>query len=706
MLDREIVADQSMAGLEPDPQHIFIPFRGYCARKSVQLKEVVLEDNDIPKAILDYVNSNFITNIVIGACSRNALVKTFKKPDVPSYVTKCAPEFCSVYVIAKSKVLSVRSAQRPVANTPTPPRLPSSLGLTHQQSVEHASMDDFNTRASSLRGSMNSNGTERISWERNSDSSRAGRRTLMGSSWKISSSMDNIDIGGGTTSNRSSLSDDDNHEHFSFRNMIDVAAKDSDFSFVSGPRRDDTQQSNDLEAEMRRLRLELKQTMDMYSSACKEAINAKQKAKELNDWKLEELRKYEQTRYTEESAHALVEMEKAKCKAAIEAAEAAQKLAEKEAQKRKFAELKAKQEADEKNRALTALAQNDVRYRKYSIDEIEVATEKFSPQYKIGEGGYGPVYRGRLDHTPVAIKVLRPDAAQGRRQFQQEVEVLSSMRHPHMVLLLGACPEYGCLVYEYMNNGSLEDRLLRKGGTPSISWRVRFKIAAEIAIALTFLHQAKPEPLVHRDLKPANILLDRNYVSKISDVGLARLVPPSVANSVTQYHMTSAAGTFCYIDPEYQQTGMLTTKSDVYSLGIMLLQIITAKPAMGLSHHVQRAIDNGTFSEMLDPTVHDWPVDEALSFAKMALKCCELRKRDRPDIGSIVLPELCRLRDFGMTEDPNNFYAYQPVNHKPVPRPRSTIGQGSSRPSSRSPHRSPHSSQGSTRTSPWTPPQS
>lgn len=90
---------------------------------------------------------------------------------------------------------------------------------------------------------MNSNGTERISWERNSDSSRAGRRTLMGSSWKISSSMDNIDIGGGTTSNRSSLSDDDNHEHFSFRNMIDVAAKDSDFSFVSGPRRDDTQQS-------------------------------------------------------------------------------------------------------------------------------------------------------------------------------------------------------------------------------------------------------------------------------------------------------------------------------------------------------------------------------------------------------------------------------------------------------------------------------
>lgn len=228
-----------------------------------------------------------------------------------------------------------------------------------------------------------------------------------------------------------------------------------------------------------------------------------------------------------------------------------------------------------------------------------------------------------------------------------QVEVLSCIRYPNMVLLLGACPEFGCLVYEYMDNGSLEDRLFRRGNTPPISWRRRFKIAAEISTTLLFLHQAKPEPLVHRDLKPANILLDRNYVSKISDVGLARLVPPSVADEVTQYHMTAAAGTFCYIDPEYQQTGMLTTKSDIYSLGIVLLQIITAKPAMALSHHVRRSIEKGTFSEMLDPTVLDWPVEEALAFANLALHCTELRKKDRPDLGTVVVPELNRLRDFG-----------------------------------------------------------
>lgn len=227
-----------------------------------------------------------------------------------------------------------------------------------------------------------------------------------------------------------------------------------------------------------------------------------------------------------------------------------------------------------------------------------------------------------------------------------QVEILSCIRHPNMVLLLGACPEYGCLVYEFMANGSLEDRLFRRGNTPPLSWQLRFRIAAEIGTGLLFLHQSKPEPLVHRDLKPANILLDRNFVSKISDVGLARLVPQTIADSVTQYHMTSTAGTFCYIDPEYQQSGMLGVKSDIYSLGIVFLQLITAKSAMGLTHHVERAIEKGTLAQLLDPAVPDWPIEEALTFAKIALKCAELRRKDRPDLAKEVLPELNRFRAF------------------------------------------------------------
>lgn len=118
---------------------------------------------------------------------------------------------------------------------------------------------------------------------------------------------------------------------------------------------------------------------------------------------------------------AVAEIEKAKCRTAVEAAEKAQRMAELEGQRRKQAEMKARSEEEDKDRAMSALAHNDVRYRKYTIEEIEEATEQFANHRKIGEGGYGPVYNGELDHTPVAIKVLRPDAAQGKKQFQQEV---------------------------------------------------------------------------------------------------------------------------------------------------------------------------------------------------------------------------------------------------------------------------------------------
>ncbi|KAG4395740.1 hypothetical protein GLYMA_19G019840v4 [Glycine max] len=227
------------------------------------------------------------------------------------------------------------------------------------------------------------------------------------------------------------------------------------------------------------------------------------------------------------------------------------------------------------------------------------------------------------------------------------IDILSCMRHPNMVLLLGACLEYGILIYEYMANGSLEDCLFKKKKKNKrvLSWQLRFRIAAEIGTRLLFLHQTKPEPLVHRDLKLGNILLDQNYVSKISDVGLARLVP-AVAENVTQCCMTSATETFCYIDPKYQQTGMLGAKSDVYSLGIIFLQLLTRRAPTGLAHHAEESIEKDSFVQMLDPSVTDWPLEQALCLAKIAVKYAELRRKDRPDLAKLVLPELDKLRDF------------------------------------------------------------
>ncbi|KAJ6758309.1 KINASE WITH ADENINE NUCLEOTIDE ALPHA HYDROLASES-LIKE DOMAIN-CONTAINING PROTEIN [Salix koriyanagi] len=593
-------------GDDADEAHqLFTPYRGYCARKGVRLKEVVLDDIDVARAVAEYINVNLIGNIVFGASGRNAITRKFRNQDVPTSFMKIAPDFCSVYVIIKGKILSTQKAQRtPTCNvsqkTSSMPVIPS------QSPQDNAELDLDGVREQSEKGGWRNAEAGGFPLDKVNDPVRGSQHVRGRNSISMESTYLPSPCRRPSTS-RVSASDGSEFSGLVVASIMDSSAQSSDFSVTSASNLNESH-ADHLEDEMRRLRLELKQTMEMYSTACKEALSAKQKASELHQWKIDKARKFEEAKLAGEAALAMAELEKAKCKVAIEAAEKSKKLAELEAQKRKQAENKAKRETEEKNRAINALAHNDVRYRRYTIEEIEEATDKFSPSNKIGEGGYGPVYKGKLDHTPVAIKALRPDAAQGKKQFQQEVEVLSCIRHPHMVLLL----------------------------------------AAEIVTALLFLHQAKPEPLVHRDLKPANILLDRNYVSKISDVGLARLVPLSVADSVTQYHMTSAAGTFCYIDPEYQQTGMLTTRSDIYSLGVMLLQIITAKPPMGLAHQVGRAIERGKFADMLDETVSDWPVEEALRFAVLALKCVELRKKDRPSLATVIVPELNRLRDLGM----------------------------------------------------------
>ncbi|KAM0861006.1 hypothetical protein ACQ4PT_046163 [Festuca glaucescens] len=289
--------------------------------------------------------------------------------------------------------------------------------------------------------------------------------------------------------------------------------------------------------------------------------------------------------------------------------------------------------------------------RLYNPNDIAIATDHFSVDLKVGEGGYGPVYKATLDNTLVAVKILHSNVTQGLKAFQQEIDLLNNLRHPNMVHLVGACPEYGCLVYEYMPNGSLEDRLYCRSGTPPLLWQLSFKIAVELATGLLYLHKMKPEAFVHRDLKPGNILLDKDFVCKIADVGLARIIPKSMDDTKTQYRMTDAAGTFCYIDPEYQKMGLVSTKSDVYALGIIYLQIITAKDAMGLAYAVSDALEEGTFHEVLDPKVTDWPVEEAKKFAELALKCCELRRRDRPDLESVVLPELIRLHALAVPSD-------------------------------------------------------
>ncbi|KAG5400148.1 hypothetical protein IGI04_014755 [Brassica rapa subsp. trilocularis] len=644
-----------------DGAELFLPFRCFCARKDVLCQDVIVEDISAAKGILDFVQKNAVETLVLGA-SKMTLLRRFKAPDVSSTVIKRAPSFCTVYSISKGKISSMKSSTSSLPSSIMRQRVQtqkSNMNVERRQSTMQRTHDEIEIKSPFMRRGYE--GTYQPSMM-DSDISfvSSGRPSvdLMFPSFHDHAAVPHLSLISDYEENRISYATSCSSD----KQSIDIGSSYAAFSsssLGSGRQSCSLSRQDEMEAEMRRLKMELKYTMDMYNTACKEAISAKNAATELHKWKADKELKLEEVRLAKEAAMQMAESEKEKSRVVMETAMASHIIAEFEAQKRKHIET-----AKEKKRATSSLGKTDFRYRKYIIEEIEEATEDFSPSRKIGEGGYGPVYKGSLDYTRVAIKVLRPDAAQGRSQFQQEVEVLTCMRHPNMVLLLGACPEYGCLVYEYMANGSLEDCLFRRGNSPFLSWQLRFRIAAEIATGLHFLHQMKPEPLVHRDLKPGNILLDKHFVSKISDVGLARLVPPSVADTVTQYRMTSTAGTFCYIDPEYQQTGMLGTKSDIYSFGIMLLQILTAKPPMGLTHHVEKAIQNGKFVEMLDPIVPDWPVDEALVAAKLALKCAELRRKDRPDLGHAVLPELNRLRALAEEIKPSiNFCR----SHRPSP---------------------------------------
>ncbi|KAF8118979.1 hypothetical protein N665_0001s0037 [Sinapis alba] len=618
-----------------DVKELFLPFRCFCTRKDIRCEDAVLEDVDAAKGIIDYVQENAIDILVLGA-SKMTLLKRFKAADVTSTVMKGAANFCTVYAISGSKISSVRSA------TSSPPplctirpqitALPSNNSMGQRESQR--TQDEIEIKYKSPRGFDQASVTD-------SDISF------------VSSDRPSVDWMFPTPRVSVCSEFEDNRCSFatsscsSEKQSVDLGSSYSAFSPSSqeSARLSTWSLQDDVEAEMRRLKMELRYTMEMYSTACKEAITAKNMSNELHKGRVEREHKLEEARQAREAAMAMAENEKAKTRAAMEAIATAKRIAEIEAQKRKQIEAASLRKAKDKNRAMCSLAKSDRMYREYTIEEIEEATENFSITNKIGEGGYGPVYKGTLDYTKVAIKVLRPDATQGRSQFQQEVEVLTSIRHPNLVLLLGACSEYGCLVYEYLENGSIEDCLLKRGNSPVLSWQLRFRIAAEIATSLNFLHQMKPEPLVHRDLKPANILLNQHMVSKIADVGLARLVPPSFSDTVTQYRLTSAAGTLCYIDPEYQQTGMLGTKSDVYSFGITLLQILTGKPPRSLTHQVQKAIEQGTFAEILDSDVPDWPLEEALVLAKIGLHCAELRRKDRPNLGKDVLPELKRLMD-------------------------------------------------------------
>ncbi|KAB2054639.1 hypothetical protein ES319_A12G268300v1 [Gossypium barbadense] len=273
----------------------------------------------------------------------------------------------------------------------------------------------------------------------------------------------------------------------------------------------------------------------------------------------------------------------------------------------------------------------------FSFVEINNATRDFDPSWKIGEGKYGSVYKGLLRHMNVAIKMLPSYGSQSLFEFENEVEILSRIRHPNLVTIIGTCPESRSVVFEYLRNSSLEERLACKNKSPPLPWQTRIRVASEICSALIFLHSNKP-CIPHGNLKPSKVLLDSNFVSKLIDSGIYRLIPQGKSTD-------TSASSSVYMDPVYLENGEVTRESDVYSFGMILLRLLTGRSALGILNDVKCSIETENFNMVLDRTAGNWPLEEAQLLAHLAIRCCDTQPLDRPDFVSEIWSVLGPMRD-------------------------------------------------------------
>ncbi|XP_008792302.2 probable LRR receptor-like serine/threonine-protein kinase At1g53430 [Phoenix dactylifera] len=304
----------------------------------------------------------------------------------------------------------------------------------------------------------------------------------------------------------------------------------------------------------------------------------------------------------------------------------------------------------------------------FTLKQIKTATKNFDPENKIGEGGFGSVYRGVLpDGSEIAVKQLSSKSKQGNREFINEIGMISALQHPNLVKLYGCCMEGNqlLLIYEYMENNSLARALFGpQEHRLKLDWRTRRKICLGIARGLAFLHEESRIKIVHRDIKGTNILLDKDLDAKISDFGLARL-----DEEENTHISTRIAGTIGYMAPEYAMRGYLTDKADVYSFGVVTLEIVSGmsntnyRPKEDFVYLLDWAYvlqEQGSLLELVDTNLgSNYSKEEALQMLNLALVCTNPSPTLRPTMSTVVsmldgktpvrVPEV--MRSISKTED-------------------------------------------------------
>ncbi|KAL4626494.1 hypothetical protein ACB092_05G100200 [Castanea dentata] len=282
----------------------------------------------------------------------------------------------------------------------------------------------------------------------------------------------------------------------------------------------------------------------------------------------------------------------------------------------------------------------------FSFESISVAANNFSTENKLGEGGFGPVYKGKLSDGPeIAIKRLSRSSGQGLVEFKNEVILIAKLQHTNLVRLLGFCiqGEEKLLIYEYMPNKSLDFFLFDSTKKHLLSWRTRFNIIEGIAQGLVYLHKYSRLRVIHRDLKASNILLDEEMNPKISDFGMAKIFGLKGLEENTN----RIVGTYGYMSPEYAMNGVVSIKTDVFSFGVLLLEIMSGKKnnsryhfedPLNLIGYAWQLWNEGKSLELIDPTIleESRPPFEALRCIHIGLLCVQDQAKDRPTMPDVV----------------------------------------------------------------------
>ncbi|XP_061983759.1 receptor-like serine/threonine-protein kinase SD1-8 [Populus nigra] len=282
----------------------------------------------------------------------------------------------------------------------------------------------------------------------------------------------------------------------------------------------------------------------------------------------------------------------------------------------------------------------------FDFSTIATATNNFADENKLGEGGFGRVHKGRLvEGQEVAVKRLSKNSVQGTEEFKNEVRLIARVQHRNLVRLLGCCVEKDekILIYEFMENRSLDFVLFNKAKSSLLNWQRRYNIICGIARGLLYLHQDSRFRIIHRDLKASNILLDHEWTPKISDFGMARIF----GGDQIQANTVRVVGTYGYMSPEYAMDGLFSAKSDVFSFGVLVLEIVCGEKNRGFYHsfselnllgHVWRQWKDGKGLEVLDKSVgNSYSPCEVLRCIQVGLLCVQEKAEDRPTMSSAML---------------------------------------------------------------------